>query len=123
MHQTAPCLGSWNLSAGRGVAVREFPLKSGHGEADYLLFVDGAPIGVVEARPSINRRQRGRSAAAAGQNIAAVRAAILNLIVRVKMQNIAHEPSNRKSTFCTPRRSQNGQHEGPIWSHRLCKKQ
>jgi len=35
---------STNLSAGRGVAVREFPLKSGHGEADYLLFVDGAPI-------------------------------------------------------------------------------
>src|SRR5271165_4295345 len=41
---------STNLSAGRGVAVREFPLKSGHGEADYLLFVDGAPIGVVEAK-------------------------------------------------------------------------
>ena len=39
-----------NLSAGRGVAVGEFPLKSGHGEADYLLFVDGAPIGVVEAK-------------------------------------------------------------------------
>lgn len=39
-----------NLSAGRGVAVREFPLKSGHGEADYLLFLDGAPIGVVEAK-------------------------------------------------------------------------
>ena len=39
-----------NLSAGRGVAVREFPLKSGHGEADYLLFVDGSPIGVVEAK-------------------------------------------------------------------------
>jgi RHS repeat-associated protein len=39
-----------NLSAGRGVAVREFPLRPGHGEADYLLFVDGAPIGVVEAK-------------------------------------------------------------------------
>jgi type I restriction enzyme R subunit len=41
---------STNLSAGRGVAVREFPLKSGHGEADYLLFVDGVPVGVVEAK-------------------------------------------------------------------------
>jgi type I restriction enzyme R subunit len=41
---------STNLSAGRGVAVREFPLKPGHGEADYLLFVDGAPVGVVEAK-------------------------------------------------------------------------
>jgi type I restriction enzyme R subunit len=39
-----------NLSAGRGVAVREFPLKSGHGEADYLLFLDGSPVGVVEAK-------------------------------------------------------------------------
>src|SRR6266699_2342300 len=39
-----------NLSAGRGVAVREFPLKAGHGEADYLLFVDSSPIGVVEAK-------------------------------------------------------------------------
>ena len=28
-----------DLSAGRGIAVREFPLKSGHGEADYLLFL------------------------------------------------------------------------------------
>jgi type I restriction enzyme R subunit len=39
-----------NLLAGHGVAVREFPMKSGHGEADYLLFVDSAPIGVVEAK-------------------------------------------------------------------------
>ena len=39
-----------NLSASRGVAVREFPLKSGHGEADYLLFLDSAPVGVVEAK-------------------------------------------------------------------------
>lgn len=30
-----------NPSAGRGVAIREFPLKKGHGEADYLLYVDG----------------------------------------------------------------------------------
>jgi type I restriction enzyme R subunit len=39
-----------NVSAGRGVAIREFPLKSGYGEADYLLYVDGAPAGVVEAK-------------------------------------------------------------------------
>jgi len=30
-----------NLLAGRGVAIREFKLKSGHGYADYLLYVDG----------------------------------------------------------------------------------
>lgn len=40
-----------NLSAGRGVAVREFKLASGHGFADYMLLVDGKAIGVLEAKP------------------------------------------------------------------------
>ena len=40
-----------NLQAARGVAIREFPLKSGHGEADYLLFVDGKAAGAIEAKP------------------------------------------------------------------------
>ena len=40
-----------NLYASNGVAVREFPLKSGHGEADYLLYVKQKAIGVVEAKP------------------------------------------------------------------------
>ncbi|MGH9686294.1 MAG: type I restriction-modification enzyme R subunit C-terminal domain-containing protein [Candidatus Acidiferrales bacterium] len=39
-----------NVSAARGVAICEFPLKSGYGEADYLLYVDGIPAGVVEAK-------------------------------------------------------------------------
>ncbi|MBI5963093.1 MAG: DEAD/DEAH box helicase family protein [Chloroflexi bacterium] len=38
-----------NLYAGRGIAVREFPLSTG--EADYLLFVDRKAVGVVEAKP------------------------------------------------------------------------
>ena len=38
-----------NLGASRGVAVREFPLQTG--EADYLLFVDRNPAGVIEAKP------------------------------------------------------------------------
>jgi type I restriction enzyme R subunit len=38
-----------NLSASRGVAVREFPLP-GHGAADYLLYVDGKAAGVIEAK-------------------------------------------------------------------------
>ena len=37
-----------NLGASRGVAVREFPLKTG--KADYLLFADRNPAGVVEAK-------------------------------------------------------------------------
>ena len=43
--------GSLNLYASRGVAVREFPLKAGHGTADYLLYVDQKAVGVVEAKP------------------------------------------------------------------------
>ncbi len=39
-----------NLSAARGVAVREFVLKSPHGRVDYLLFVDGRAVGVLEAK-------------------------------------------------------------------------
>ena len=39
-----------NLAAGRGVAIREFRLKPGHGTADYLLFVDRRPVGVLEAK-------------------------------------------------------------------------
>lgn len=39
-----------NIRASRGVAIREFPLKSGHGFADYLLYVDGKAAGVIEAK-------------------------------------------------------------------------
>ncbi|MFO0889892.1 MAG: DEAD/DEAH box helicase family protein [Isosphaeraceae bacterium] len=38
-----------NLSAGAGIAVREFPMLTG--EADYLLYAAGKAIGVVEAKP------------------------------------------------------------------------
>ncbi|MFA7280493.1 MAG: type I restriction-modification enzyme R subunit C-terminal domain-containing protein [Sterolibacterium sp.] len=39
-----------NIHASRGVAIREFPLASGHGFADYLLYVDGKAAGVIEAK-------------------------------------------------------------------------
>src|SRR5712691_282452 len=39
-----------NLHAARGVAVREFPLATGHGKADYLLYVDRKAVGAVEAK-------------------------------------------------------------------------
>jgi len=39
-----------NLAAAQGVAVREFKLKHGHGFADYLLFVNGKAVGVLEAK-------------------------------------------------------------------------
>ena len=37
-----------NLHAGRGVAVREYPLQTGY--ADYLLFVERKAAGVLEAK-------------------------------------------------------------------------
>ena len=39
-----------NLAAGSGIAVREFPQGKGHGEADYLLYVNRRALGVVEAK-------------------------------------------------------------------------
>ena len=38
-----------NITAYRGVAIREFPLP-GHGFADYLLYIDGRAAGVIEAK-------------------------------------------------------------------------
>ena len=40
---------SLNPSAASGVAVREYPTDTG--PADYVLFVDGRAVGVVEAKP------------------------------------------------------------------------
>jgi len=42
-------ISTFNLGASSGVAVREFPLETGH--ADYLLFVDRKAVGVIEAKP------------------------------------------------------------------------
>jgi type I restriction enzyme, R subunit len=38
------------FGCGRGVAIREYPMKPGFGEADYLLYVDAQAVGVVEAK-------------------------------------------------------------------------
>ena len=37
-----------NLFAGLGVAVREF--TTGTGPVDYALFVEGTPVGIIEAK-------------------------------------------------------------------------
>ena len=39
---------SLNLSASLGVAVREFPTSTG--PVDYGLFIEGVPVGVIEAK-------------------------------------------------------------------------
>src|SRR3954454_12732937 len=41
--------GEMNISAAPGVAVREYPMLTG--EADYLLYVAGKAVGVIEAKP------------------------------------------------------------------------
>ena len=41
-----------DLSAGPGIAVREFPMQSGFGRADYLLYVDQEVVGAIEAKPT-----------------------------------------------------------------------
>ena len=38
-----------DLTAGRGIAVREFPMKPGFGFADYLLYLDRKALGAIEA--------------------------------------------------------------------------
>jgi type I restriction enzyme R subunit len=40
-----------NLSAAQGVARREAIMASGHGRADYLLYLDRRVVGVIEAKP------------------------------------------------------------------------
>jgi len=40
-----------SLFAAQGVAVRESIMAAGHGRADYLLYVDKAAVGVIEAKP------------------------------------------------------------------------
>jgi len=39
-----------NIHAYRGIVIRNFPLKSGHGFADYIFYVDGKAAGVIEAK-------------------------------------------------------------------------
>jgi type I restriction enzyme, R subunit len=39
-----------HLQSGKGIAVREYPMKPGHGFADYLLFIGLEAVGVIEAK-------------------------------------------------------------------------
>ncbi len=43
--------GSLNLFAAQGVARREATMATGHGRADYLLYLDQRVVGVIEAKP------------------------------------------------------------------------
>lgn len=39
-----------NIHAAQGIAIREFPLNTGFGFADYMLYVNGRACGVIEAK-------------------------------------------------------------------------
>jgi type I restriction enzyme, R subunit len=39
-----------DLTASRGVAIRNFSLTGGYGFADYLLYIDGKAAGIIEAK-------------------------------------------------------------------------
>jgi type I site-specific restriction endonuclease len=42
-----------DLTAGRGIAVTDFSMKSGFGFADYLLYLDRKAVGAIEARAEV----------------------------------------------------------------------
>jgi len=44
-----------NLAANDGIIIREFPLIGGEGFADYMIFVDGVPVGALEDKPDSDR--------------------------------------------------------------------
>lgn len=39
-----------DIHASYGVAIREFQLTQGYGIADYLLYLDGKAVGIIEAK-------------------------------------------------------------------------
>ncbi len=41
-----------NLSAGRGIAIREFKMADGYGFADYILYLERQAVGALEAKPA-----------------------------------------------------------------------
>lgn len=66
--------GQLNWSAGPGVALREY--QTSEGPADYVLFVDRKPVGVIEAK----REERGESLSAAEEQAEGYRTAKLKHI-------------------------------------------
>ncbi|OGA29368.1 MAG: hypothetical protein A3I01_15365 [Betaproteobacteria bacterium RIFCSPLOWO2_02_FULL_65_24] len=43
-------VGEANIHVSQGLASQDFPLKGGHGFANYMLYVDGKAAGVIEAK-------------------------------------------------------------------------
>jgi len=48
-------LNDTNINVYKGLVIRNFPLKSGYGFADYIFYVDGKAAGVIKAKKGGNK--------------------------------------------------------------------
>jgi type I restriction enzyme R subunit len=100
-----------DLTAGRGIAVREFRMKSGFGQADYLLYLDKKAVGAVEAKPEGTltgvEAQSAKYAAGLPENLPAHRRPLpflfeSNGVVTFFTNGLDPKPRSRH-VFCFPR--------------------
>ena len=87
-------MGKFNRTAALGVAVREFPTNSG--PVDYMLFIDGKPVGVVEAKAE----EKGFSLSGVAEQ--SMRYAVSGLKHLREVPNIrfTYETTGAKTNFC-----------------------
>lgn len=82
-----------NISASLGVAVREFPTSTG--EVDYALFVNGVPVGVIEAK----REEKGEDITSVEQQSARYANSTLKWITGNYRIRFAYESTGRLTRF------------------------
>ena len=82
-----------DLSAGPGVAVSEFPTDTG--EADYALFVEGKPAGIIEAK----REEKGETITAIEEQTERYRASRFKWITDEYKIRFAYEATNKITRF------------------------
>lgn len=82
-----------DLSARPGVAVREFPTDTG--EADYALFVEGKPVGIIEAK----RDEKGETITAIEEQTERYRASRFKWITNEYKIRFAYEATSKITRF------------------------
>ena len=82
-----------NISASLGVAVREFPTSTG--EVDYALFVNGVPVGVIEAK----REEKGEDITSVEQQSARYANSTLKWITGTYRIRFAYESTGKLTRF------------------------
>lgn len=83
-----------NLTASLGVAVREYPTNSG--PVDYLLFIDGKPGGVIEAKAE----EKGETLSAVAEQSARYATSGLKYISTTPKIRFAYESTGVLTYFC-----------------------